>query len=806
VNALDVPSRVGLPLIGAASPRRNGARLVRGQGRYLADWGWPDLLHVAIARSPYAHAEIAGIDRSAALARPGVVAIVTQADLDRAGAQPFEHRLAPPVRPLRWSVLADGRVRFVGEPFAAVVAVSRAVAEDALELIDVDYRELPAVVGTEQAMAPGAPLLFPEWGDNLFLDAAWESPGFRAALAAAPRRISARFETHRVVGLPLEGHGVQARWDPGAERLTVVSSNQQPHQLRSVLAEVCGLDEARVRVLSPDMGGGFGNKQHFTREECLVGLLARLVGRPVRWIQDRSESLTASVHARAQTHEVEVGFDQAGRVLALSAHVVADLGAPVLYFSGVGPALVTVSGLSGAYAIPEVGWHLSAVVTNTCPVGAYRGFGQPEAQLTVERVMDRVAAALGRDPVEVRRVNLLPDQPRPWRGHGGQRLDPGPLGEQLDLVVSELDYLGWRSRQSAARSAGRLVGIGVSVVVQGTTPTQHDTAGRFGSLEMASVTVLPDGQVELRAGTKSQGQGHETVFPKLAADHLGTEPERVHFRDGDTDALPYGQGTWGSRSAVMAGGAILQAVASLRGRMAAVAGQLGLDWPAEGPVDPEVFRRVAEVSWWHPHLLAPGSPVGLSETVAYSPGFTGPQAWGGSNHDETYGSHATGVVVEVDAATGDIRIVDAVLVSDCGVVLDRAVVEGQHRGGFAQGLGAAMFEEVRYRDDGQPLTSTLSDYTIPTAADVPALRVVHRPTPSAMLGGMRGVGEAAIIAAPAVLVSAVEDALAPIGVVLSGSRLHARHLRQLIRESGWRPDPASWAVEDDFGHIPPGGS
>jgi carbon-monoxide dehydrogenase large subunit len=804
VESRTVGAGVPLPLVGTSSARRDGPRLATGRARYLADHDRPGLCHVAILRSPLAHAAVSAVDTEEARRLPGVLAVVTQAELVAGGARPFDHLLGPPARPLRWGVLASDRVRFVGEPVAAVVAVSRAVAEDALELIEVDYEDLPAVVGVEEAARAGAPLLYPEWGDNVFFDLAESSPGLEAALAAAPHRLSARYESHRVCGLPLEGHGVQAEWDTGTGRLTVTSSNQQPHQLRSVVAEVCGLDEAHVRVISPDMGGGFGNKQHFTREECLVGLLARMLDRPVRWVQDRTESLTASVHSRAQVHHVAAGYDGTGRLLALKVRILSDLGNPVLYFAGVGPAMVTVSSLSGAYAIPELGWHVSCVATNTCPVGAYRGFGQPEAHLTTERVMDAIAAELGLDPVEVRRVNLLPDQPRPWRGHGGQRIDPGSLHDQLGQLLEEFDYPAWQDRRSAAREEGRFVGIGISTLIQGTTPTQNDTAGRFGSMEMASLSVLPDGRVDVRVGTKSQGQAHETVFAQLAAAALGVDEQLVHVHDGDTDALPFGQGTWGSRSIVMGGGAVMRAAAAVRARMAAVAAQLGLEFPEDGPIEEVVFRRVAEVAWWHPHLLAPGTPLGLSEIAVYSPGFTGPQEWGGANHDETYGSHATAVAVEVDPATGDVKILDAVLVSDCGVVVNPAVVVGQHRGGFAQGLGAALYEEIRYSDEGQPLTSTLLDYAVPTALDVPELRVVHRPTPSEMLGGMRGVGEAAIIAAPAVLVSAVEDALRPIGVRLEGARLQARSIREAVRAAGWRPDPAAWAVADDLGHIATG--
>jgi len=779
--------------VGRSLPRREDDRLLTGRGRYLADHDAADLCHVAIGRSPVAHADLAGIDLGGAASAPGVVAVVSAAELAAAGARPLGHRLGPPTQPLSWGVLAEERVRYVGEPVVAVVATSRALAEDALELVEIDYRELPPVVGVDAALAPDAPLLYPQWGTNVLLHLEHVEPGVEQALAAAPHRLAERFENHRVVGLPLEARGVQASWDPGSGRLEVLSSCQQPHQLRSVLAEVCGLDEAAVRVRSPDVGGGFGNKQHFTREECLVALLARVTARTVRWSEDRTEALVSSVHARAQVHEVEAGFDDDGRLLALRVRVLSDLGDPVLYFSGVGPALVTVGSLAGGYDVASVAWSLSCVATSTAPVGAYRGFGQPEAHFSTERVMDRIAATLGRDPAEVRRVNLLPDRPRPFWGKGARRIDVGPLGAQLDLLLEEFGWQRWRQRRDAARADGRYVGLGLSTLVQGTSPNQHDTAGRFGSFEMAAVSVLPDGRVGVRVGTKSQGQGHETIFAQVAADALGVDPARVRVADGDTDALVYGQGTWGSRSAVMGGGALLVAAGRVRDKMARIAEALRLDWPGSGAVPAHSWERVAEVAWWYQHLLPAGVEPGLTEVAGYTPGFTDPRPDGSVNHDETYGSHMTAAAVEVDPATGAVSVLDALMVSDCGVVINPTLALGQLQGGFAQGLGVAFLEEVRYGPDGQPLCSTLLDYTIPTALDVPELRVVFRPTPAETAGGFRGLGEAGIIAAPAVLVGAAEDALAPLGVRLSSTRAHAGVLRTAIAAAGWPADAARFA-------------
>jgi aerobic carbon-monoxide dehydrogenase large subunit len=769
-------------VIGQRRLRKEDPRFLTGRGRYLADHHVEGLHHVALVRSPAAHAVIRGIDTSEASALPGVLGVYTQVDLDAAGAQRMGHLLdMPGMQSLEWTVLVSDRVRFAGEPVVAVVATSRALAEDALELVELDLESLPSVVDPERALASDAPLLYPEWGTNELLHLEAASPGLADAIAGAPHVLRERFESHRIMGLPLEGHGAQAEYDAASDRLTMVVSTQQPHQLRTVIAEVCGMTEASVRVVAPDMGGGFGNKQHFLREECLVAMLARITGVPVRWEEDRAEALTASVHSRPQVHDVTAAYDDDGRLLALSVDVTSDVGNPVLYFSGIGPSLVTVGALCGAYAVPEHGWTLSCVATTTCPVGAYRGFGQPQAHLTIERVMDRIAQHLDLDPVEVRRRNLLPDDaPRPITAHGGARVDIGLLGPQLDQLLAEFGYDDWRTRRREARDEGRYVGIGVSVLVQGGAPTQYGVAGRFGSWEVATVSVLPDGSVTVAVGTKSQGQGHETSLAQVAADVLRTDDTYVTVSEGDTATLPYGMGSWGSRTAVMAGGAVTRACTELRTKMDAIAAHV----VRCGGTMPD-FRAIAEEAWWHPHRLPEGMDPGLTTTVVHSPGNTVPvpDERGHMNFDETFGSHATAVAVEVDAVTGHVRVLDAVMVVDSGLVINPAIVEGQHQGGFAQGLGNVLHEELVYSEEGQPLCSTLVDYTIPSAGESVALRIVHRATPSEVLGGFRGAGEAAITAAPAVLVGAVEDALAPLGVRLSSTRLSASSIWRAVQDA-----------------------
>ena len=763
-------------MIGASPPRREDARLLTGRARFVADVVVPGAAALVFVRSAVAHGHLRVVHVDAASGAPGVIAVLTGADL-AARSEPFDHRLAiPGVRPLRWPVLAVDRVRYVGDPVAVVVARDEARAIDAAALVELDIDELPAVVGVHRALDPDAPVLFDGWDDNAFarVSASFGRPD--EELAWAPHRATVCFEHHRICGAPMEGHAVAATIDPATDRLTVWASNQQPHQLRTVIAEVCRRPESTVRVIAPDMGGGFGNKQHFTREEAAVALTACLLRRPVRWAATKGEQLTASIHSRPQHHEIEVGFADDGRLLALKARITADLGAPLLYFSGLGPSLVTAGSMPLAYALPHYAYELVGVATTTCPVGAYRGFGQPQAHATMERVMDTIAATLGLDRVAVRRRNLWPDgAPRPIIAAPGARLDIGPQQAQLDQLLDAFGLDHWRRVQADARAEGRLVGIGLSCVVEAAAPTQLGVAGRFGSFESAMVQMAPDGRVRVQVGTKCNGQGHETVFAQVAASVLGVAVTDVDVSDGDTDALPYGMGTWGSRSAVMGGGAVLRAAEGVAARLATIARHLvgavadapvviADGWCAVGEAGVSV-AEVARVAWHEPHRLPPGTAPGLAAHEVYAPGNSSavPDADGRMNFNETYSTCATAVVVEIDRETAVVRLLDAVMAHDCGTVINPTVLDGQLQGGFTQGVAAVLHERIVYDEHGQPRTAGLQDYLVPTAVEAPTLRVVHGCTPSGLAGGFRGAAEGPIIAAPAVLVSAVNDALAPLG-------------------------------------------
>ena len=755
----------------------------------------PDLKHIAILRSPVAHARIRRVEVAGAMTLPGVIGVFTGAELAADTAE-FSHHLPmiPTLRQITWSVLATDKVRFVGEPVVAVVADSRYIAEDALELIEVDYEELPAITDAEAGLAPDASLLYEDWGDNLFMYMPGSHGDTDAAFASADGVLRERFSHHRITGLPMEGHGALGEFDPSTGRLEMYVSTQVPHTLRTVISDISGLSEARIRVVAPDMGGGFGNKAHFMREEVLVAVLAMRVRHPVVWQQDRVESLTAGLHSREQVHEVEVAYRDDGRILGLRANFIVDVGSPELYILGCAPAVVTTSVVPNCYDLQNYAFEMRCVATNKAPMGGYRGYGQPQGIFLMERVMDLLGERLGLDPVAIRRLNMIADEPRPYITATGAVLDTGSFHEQLSELLEATDYEGLCHARDEARRADRLVGVGIAQMVGPTAPNIHALAGRFGGYEMAMLTVQPDGRVNVAVGTKSQGQGHETIFGAVAAGVLGISPHDIEVSDGDTAALPYGTGTWGSRSAVMGGGAVIKAARQVRDKMVAIAAGL-LDAPAEQiEVSDGFFRlgeaavpfgQIAAAAYLHTFLLPPGMDPGLSVVVGYDPGNTSPfpDESGKLNVAATYSTAAAVAVVEVDPATGVVTVNDLTIVHDCGTVIDGVLLDGQIQGAVAQAVGATFFEEIHYDEGGQPRTSTLLDYLIPGFGDAVRPRIIHRETPSALLGGFRGAGEGAIIVTPAALAAAVHDALAPLGVAITQSNLSPARVRALLRHS-----------------------
>jgi carbon-monoxide dehydrogenase large subunit len=725
--------------MGTRVERREDPRFLRGEAAYLADLDHPLLsgaATVAFVRSTAAHARIAGVDVDEARAAPGVLAVVTAADVDL--PVPPGRPKAPMARP--W--LAAGTVRFVGEPVVAIVAEDATAAADAADLVVVDYDPLPVVVDPVEA-ATDTVLLFPEAGTNLAID-------------GRPRPdddlfegcdVVVRFRTvnQRVAPVPLEGRAAAAAWDGG--RLVHFSSTQAAHFMKSDLVERYGLDESQVRVVAPDVGGGFGAKISGSPDELLLPWLARLVGRPVRWVEGRSENLVAMGHGRAQVQDVAIGGRRDGTILTYRLDVLQDAGA----YPDVGTFLPSLTRMmaSGVYAIPKVWFRSRSVVTNTTPIVAYRGAGRPEATAAIERAVDRFAAEIGADPVDVRRRNLVRPEAFPFTTPTGTTYDNGEYERALDLALDAAGYDKLRAEQADRRAAGDPVALGIGVAAY-----VEVTAGPSAGEEYGRVEVAPDGAVSVHTGVSPHGQGHATAFAMIAADELGVDLDAVEVRWGDTDDVPRGGGTMGSRSLQLGGSAVRQAAVELVDLARARAADL-----LEASVEDVVLDR--EAGRFHV-AGTPARAVGWSD-VAAGGGLEAAADFKAPQPTFPFGVHVA--VVEVDTETGRVELLRLVAVDDAGRILNPLLVEGQRHGGIAQGAAQALLEEVRYDADGNPLTANLADYGMPTAVELPSFELVpmETPTPVNPLGA-KGIGESGTIGATPAIQSAVIDALSHLGV------------------------------------------
>lgn len=749
-----------MSILGNRVVRREDPKFLTVGGTYVDDVRLEGAAHVAYVRSTVAHARITGIDTSAAAAAPGVIGVFTAADIDLAPA-------APPIPMLNMQMtrpwLANGKVRFVGEPVAMVVAETRAAAVDAAELVAVDYDPLPAVVDPEAAAAADAPLLFEDLGTNCAMDL-----GAMMGYSPAPDFfdgcevvVSQRIVNHRVAPCPMEPRAVASVWgDDG--RLTHWASTQAPHSLRDAMAAALGVEPGRIRVIAPDVGGGFGAKTGVYPEELLVAWAARRLGRPLRWVETRSESMVSLGHGRGQVQYATLGGDRDGTIKAWRLEVVQDGGA----YPGMGAFLPFMTRLmaSGTYAIPKVEFGSRSFVTNTTPTTAYRGAGRPEATAAIERAIDIFAAEIGMDPAEVRRRNLVPADRFPYVTPVGTSYDTGDYQRALDLALEAAGYEELRREQARRRETGdeRLLGIGMATYVEITNPVP---GGEFGSVE-----ITPEGKARVRAGTFSHGQGHATVFAQIVADRLGIALDDIEFVQGDTDDVKSGQGTMGSRSLQTAGSAIDEASRQVLDRAREIAAHLLEASAADVVLDtasgrfhvagtPSVAKTWAEV--------AGAAEGGLRADVDYTP--QGPSF--------PFGAHVA--VVEVDRETGRVELVRFVAVDDSGRILNPLITEGQRHGGIAQGVAQALLEEVRYDADGNPVTANLADYGMISATELPSFELVPMETPTPLNPlGAKGIGESGTIGATPAVQNAVVDALAHLGI---------RHLDMpLTPERVWR--------------------
>ena len=768
----------GAGWFGRSVPRVEDDRLLRGEGRFVDDIRVPGALEAAFLRSPQAHARITRIDVAAARAVPGVHAVFTAADTaslkpvineaELRVPQGLVESLNPLVRKLPYPVLAEGTVNFVGQPMALVVADNRYIAEDALELIEVDYEPLPVLVDPDQALEPGAPLIEESWGDNLALEVKTRVGDPDAAFADAAAVIEEEFFSHRYVPSPMETRAIQAA--PGAYdgRMTIWSNTQTPHRLRDHIADSLGLPTDDVHVLAVDVGGGFGQKGIIYVEEVLIPYAAQTLGAPVLWREDRNENLVAASHAREQVHRISLAADADGRLLGLRDDFVVNFGATTM--TGLVVPYNSVVHLLGPYRVPNIDIHVRAALTNTAPTSPYRGAGRPEAVFAMERALDRLARKLDMDPAELRARNLIRPEEMPYRtglrDRAGlpQEYDSGDFPALLRTAVDMINLPGLRVRQAELERAGgdHRLGVGFAVYLEATG---------LGPFETARASVRPDGRVRLALGTPSQGQGHRTVFAQIAADAIGVPMDSIEVIGGNTDAIPHGVGTIASRALVTAGNAANMAGKQLRQRIVDAAAEL-LSLPAaELSLEEGVVRhtgRGAEVTLGE--LIAAGFE--LSETAYFRPpGFT-------------FSSGCSAAVVDVDTSTGQVGIEQYVVVHDAGRIVNPVIAHGQVTGGIAQGIAGALYEEMIYGPDGQPVTTTYMDYLFPTSSEIPDLDIAEIVTPSTMNElGVKGLGEGGAIAPQAAVSNAVEDALTPLGVVVRRGPLTPSRVRDLVREA-----------------------
>lgn len=754
-------------MVGTPIKRREDPRLITGQATYVDDIKLLGMLHMAVLRSPYGHARINSINTDAARQHPGVAAVYTAQDLkDVVGNVPVAAPLPPHITMGmgRRGPLAGGKVRFYGDPVAVVIAENRYVARDALDLIDIDYEVLPAIVDVEKAMQDGAPLLYEEFGTNVGLGIHPPTEDidkvFADTLAAGGVVVKGRFVNQRLAPSPMETRGVVAEFRRSDKTLHLWSSSQIPHLLRNYLAEQLGLPQTQVRVTVPEVGGGFGCKLNIYPEEALAAFAAMKTGHPVKWIEDRDENLAATIHGRDQVNYVEAAADRNGKVLGLKVHVISDLGSYLQFFTDVIAIAFTLPMVNGCYDIPATHSACDIVFTNKAATDAYRGAGRPEATYLIERAMDLVAYELGKDPADVRMVNFVKKEQFPHKMSVGTVYDSGDYHAAMEKALQLSGYQALRQEQANRRANpnGKLLGIGVSSYVEicgigpkGMTP--------FGLYESARVRIEQTGTVIVYTGSSPHGQGEETTFAQLVAEEFGIPLEKTLVLHGDTESTPEGRGTYGSRTTAVGGTAVFNAAQRLKEKMKTISAHMleasvgdisfedGKFSVAGSPQKSVTFDEVAAAANTS-NTLAPGMEPGLETTVFFEPdACTFP-----------FGTHIC--VVEIDKETGEVEITRYIAVDDCGRQINPLLVAGQVHGGIAQGVGQALFEEVVYGEQGQLLTSTFMDYAMPIAKELPMFELDHTVTPTTVNPlGVKGVGEAGTIGSTPAVAAAVADAL-----------------------------------------------
>ncbi|MCH7913348.1 MAG: xanthine dehydrogenase family protein molybdopterin-binding subunit [Deltaproteobacteria bacterium] len=793
-------------LVGTPIKRKEDPEILLGRARYTQDISLPQMLYAAIYRSPYAHARIKQVDLTRALQLPGVVTGLTGQQLrDIAYLRPmspfpFQSRDPfrkgnPTIKFFNHYCLATDKVRFIGEPVAAVVATSRYIAEDALELIDADFDPLPPVLDTEEAQSSEAALLYEEWGDNVMLTFRVSGGDVDSAFSQADLVVKEKIQSGRFTGTPIETRAVLASFDPNMKVLTIWDTTQIGHPLSTLIQDTIALPDLKVHVNSQRIGGGFGQKWAFYPEEVLIPLLSISTQRPVKWVETRREHMTGTVHAREQSHVIEAAVRKDGTILGIKDRITANVGAA--YPTG-GLASIVTTGMfvPGAYKIPSYEGEVLGVVTNKTPYGAHRGFGKSEACFVIERLVDIIAERLDLDPTEVRFRNFIPPEAFPYISVTGPRYDSGNYAKALRKALDLAEYPKWKKEQEQLRRQGRYVGIGTCLVVEPSSSTRMGSynAGYY-SVRMR---VDANGKVYVFPSGSDEGQGHATSISQLVSDELQVPFDDVFVVEGDSLACPYGSGSYSSRFSVVGTAAVTLAARQLRERILRIASVLlgkppqTLDLSAgrvhlqNNSAEGVSLTEVARTAYFSIFRLPEGVEPGLEVLYHYRDPNIEFQAdeRGRVAMFSSFPYDAEVAVVEVDIDIGLIKFLTFVSVHDCGNMLNPLIVKGQHIGSLAHGFGGAIYEELLYDDDGRLLSSSFKDYFVPTVMEIPDMVLDHITTPNPFTpGGFKGAGETGTVGPPAVVANAVEDALRPFGVKIRKVPLSPFYLWSLIEQS-----------------------
>ncbi|MGB5184786.1 MAG: xanthine dehydrogenase family protein molybdopterin-binding subunit [Xanthobacteraceae bacterium] len=760
----------GMKWVGRAIRRLEDPALVRGRGRFTADLA--AAYFVRFVRSPVAAGRIVKITA------PDGITVIRASDLSARPIRPMLHKYN--YRPIEQPILAQDVVRFVGEPLAAVFAPTAAQAEDAADRVEIEIAELPAVTDARDALQPGAPAVHDT--GNLVVDGQFKTAGFDEVLAKAHRRVHLAAQSHRQNATPLEARAAHASFDPGSGRATLTCTTQMPHLTRTAIADILGFPESDLRVVAPDVGGGFGQKMSLAAEYVVLVWLARKLGSSVAWIEDRRENLIAAFHSRDQRVELDGAFDAEGKLTALSADVIANVGAYSCFPTtcGVEP-LMAMAELPGPYDLRAYSCRARAIATHTCTMAPYRGVSRPVITFAIERLMDKAAAAFGISPVEIRKRNLV--RSFPYTSATGLVFDEGSYVETLDIAAAQIDMPRFRARQHAARAQGRFLGIGFASFSERTGYGSPAFAARGMEItpgwETVEIVMDPSGQVEARIGASPHGQGLATTLAQLVADTIGVLPANVRVVHGDTDRTPYGWGTFASRSLVISGGAATLAARKMREKLFTIAGDL-LEASREDIVledgkarvtgtDRSVSTAVLARAAYHQSYRFKDLSPGLTESAYYDP-------------PGTFSNACHVAIVDVDVETGGVRLERFVAVEDAGRIINPLIADGQVHGGIVQGIGNALLEEIVYDALGNVLTATLADYLPPTVREVPPIELQHIETPAASsVTGAKGLGEGGAIGAPAAILNAVNDALSPFAVSIDEMPATPQRIRAAIR-------------------------